>query len=61
MVLNDSQVIVDPLIKGLPPSVYREHTADMGLWYSLYSPLIKGLPQIKFHVVPKGLFTILMR
>ena len=28
--LNDSQVFVDPFIKGLPPSMYREHTVDMG-------------------------------
>ena len=28
-------MFVDPLIKDLPPSVYREHTVDMDLWYIL--------------------------
>ena len=37
-----AKVFADPLIKGLPPSVYREHTVDMGLWYSLYLPDNKG-------------------
>ena len=40
--LNDRQVFADPLTKGLLPSVYREHTVDMGLWYSLYLPDNKG-------------------
>jgi hypothetical protein len=30
------QVLADPLTKGLPPSAFREHTVDMGLWYSLW-------------------------
>ena len=38
MNINNRQVFVDSLIKGLPPSVYREHTVDMGLWYSLCFP-----------------------
>ena len=29
------QMLVDPLTKGLPPSVFREHLADMGLRESL--------------------------
>ena len=44
--LNDSQVFVDPLIKGLPHSVYRERTVDMGLWYSLCFPDNKD-PKVK--------------
>ena len=28
--INDRQVFADPLIKGIPQSVYREHTVDMG-------------------------------
>jgi hypothetical protein len=32
---SDKQVLADPLTEGLPPSVFREHTVDMGLWYSL--------------------------
>ena len=36
------KVSADPLAKGLPPSVYREHTVDMGLWYSLCFPDNKG-------------------
>ena len=43
------KVFADPLIKGLPPSVYREHTVDMGLWYSLYLPDNKG-PKVKGSV-----------
>jgi hypothetical protein len=33
--ISNRQVLVDPLTKGLPPSAFREHTVDMGLWYSL--------------------------
>ena len=29
------RVLTDPFTKGLPPSVFREHTVDMGLWESL--------------------------
>jgi hypothetical protein len=32
---GNKQVLADPLTKGLPPSVFRKHTVDMGLWYSL--------------------------
>jgi hypothetical protein len=28
-------MLVDPLTKGLPPNVFREHVADMGLRESL--------------------------
>jgi hypothetical protein len=27
-----AQVLTDPLTKGLPPGVLREHIVDMGLW-----------------------------
>jgi hypothetical protein len=33
--ISDKKVLADSLTKGLPPSVFREHTVDMGLWYSL--------------------------
>jgi hypothetical protein len=33
--ISTKKMIVDPLIKGLPPSVYREHLASMGLRESL--------------------------
>ena len=33
--LGSEQVLADPRTKGLPPSVFGEHTVDMGLWYSL--------------------------
>jgi hypothetical protein len=33
--ISTKKMIVDPLIKGLPPSVFREHLADMGLRESL--------------------------
>ena len=39
----------DPLAKGLPPSVYREHTVDMGLWYRLCFLDNKG-PKVKGSV-----------
>ena len=45
--MNDKQVFANPLIKGLPPSVYREHTVDMGLW--LCFPDDKG-PKVKGYV-----------
>jgi hypothetical protein len=33
--ISTKKVIVDPLMKGLPLSVFREHLADMGLRESL--------------------------
>jgi hypothetical protein len=33
--ISNEQVLADPRTKGLPPSVFGEHTVDMGLWYSL--------------------------
>jgi hypothetical protein len=33
------QVLADPLIKGLPPIAFREHTVDMGL---REKPMISG-------------------
>jgi hypothetical protein len=32
--ISNKKVLADPLTKGLPPSVFTEHTVDMGLWYS---------------------------
>ena len=29
--ISTKKMLVDPLIKGLPPNVSREHLADMGL------------------------------
>jgi hypothetical protein len=29
--ISTKKMIADPLTKGLPPSVFREHLADMGL------------------------------
>ena len=39
-------MFADPLIKDLLPSVYKEHTVDMGLWYSLCFPDNKW-PKVK--------------
>jgi hypothetical protein len=33
--ISTKKMITDPLIKGLPPSVFREHLAGMGLRESL--------------------------
>jgi hypothetical protein len=33
--ISTEKMLVDPLIKGLPPNVFREHLADMGLRESL--------------------------
>jgi hypothetical protein len=33
--ISTKKIIVDPLTKSLPPSVLREHLADMGLRESL--------------------------
>jgi hypothetical protein len=33
--ISTKKMIVDPLMKGLPPSVFREYLAGMGLWESL--------------------------
>jgi hypothetical protein len=34
--INTKKMIADPLTKGLPPSVFREHLAGMGLRESLW-------------------------
>jgi hypothetical protein len=33
--ISTKKIIADPLTKGLPPSVFREYLADMGLRESL--------------------------
>ena len=33
--VSTKKMLVDPLTKGLPPNVFREHLASMGLWESL--------------------------
>ena len=33
--ISIKKMLADPLIKGLPPNVFREHLAGMGLWKSL--------------------------
>jgi hypothetical protein len=33
--ISTKKMIVDPLMKGLPPSVFREYLAGMGLWESV--------------------------
>jgi hypothetical protein len=33
--ISTKKMIADPLMKGLPPSVFREYLADMGLRESL--------------------------
>ena len=57
--MNGRQMFTDPLAKGLPPSVYREHTVDMGLWYSLCFPDNKG-PKVKVPISePRGVLQLL--
>jgi hypothetical protein len=33
--ISTKQMLADPFIKGLPPNVFKEHVADMGLRESL--------------------------
>jgi hypothetical protein len=33
--IRTKDMLADPLMKGLPPSVFKEHLADMGLMGSL--------------------------
>jgi hypothetical protein len=33
--ISTEKMLADPLTKGLPPNVFREHVADMGLRESL--------------------------
>jgi len=33
--IRTDKILADPLTKGLPPSVFREHLADMGLRESI--------------------------
>ena len=35
---SNRHVFADLLNKGLPPSAFKGHTVDMGLWYSLRFP-----------------------
>ena len=44
--IRTEKMLVDPLIKGLPPSVFREHLAGMGLRKSLDN---KGLVENLFQ------------
>jgi hypothetical protein len=37
--VSTKKILADPLIKGLPPNVFREHLAGMGLWEK---PIIPG-------------------
>ena len=30
--ISTKKMLADPLTKGLPPNVFREHLAGMGLW-----------------------------
>jgi hypothetical protein len=41
-------MLADPLTKGLPPNVFREHVADMGLRENHYSQTYEG-PRRKFY------------
>jgi hypothetical protein len=43
------QVLTDSLTKDLPPSAFREHTVDMGLWESLWFLDNKGLVENLFQ------------
>jgi hypothetical protein len=47
--ISNMQVLADPLTKGLPPNVFREHTVDMGLRESLWFSDNKG-PKVKESV-----------
>jgi hypothetical protein len=38
--INTKKMIADPLTKGLPPSVFREHLAGMGIRKSLDKNLL---------------------
>ena len=33
--IRTNKMLADPLTKGLPPNVFREYLAGMGLWKSL--------------------------
>ena len=33
--ISTKKMLADPFTKGLPPNMFREHLADMGLWGSL--------------------------
>ena len=44
--ISNQQVVAYPLIKGLPPSVFEEHTVDMGLWEAYVFRTIKD-PKLK--------------
>jgi hypothetical protein len=33
--VSTKKMLVDPLTKGLPPNIFREHLAGIGLWENL--------------------------
>jgi hypothetical protein len=40
--ISTKQMLVDPLMKGLPPNIFCDHVADMGLLESLYFWIIRA-------------------
>jgi hypothetical protein len=49
--MSTTCVLVDPLTKGLPPSVLREHIVDMGF---MVEPIISGLPRVQVKILFAG-------
>jgi hypothetical protein len=47
---STEQVLADPLTRGLPPSVLREHTVDMGF---MVKPMISGLLRAQVKILSK--------
>ena len=47
--INIKKILVGPLTKGLPPNVFREHLAGMGLRESLWFLDNKGLDENLFQ------------
>ena len=46
--ISTERMLVDPLSKGLPPNMFREHVASMGLKKSLKF-LDKRRPKVKYR------------
>jgi hypothetical protein len=53
-------MLADPLTKGLPPNVFREHLAGMGLRERLWFLDSKG-PKVRFYFKQKSVLWLLIQ
>ena len=47
--ISTERMLADPLINGLPPNMFREHVASLGLRESLKYSWTKECPEISIY------------